>query len=281
MELTRPTLFLDAVRELAQRDNLPNALSAEQLEELPVALRRRSFFSARVAEAEILDGMKARIGRLLGAGATGEPGDYFNPTVFRTELRELLDSVGYQPHPDDVGSIKDLRTESRLNLIVRTQEEMATGHGQFLQSTDPDTVDLWPAFELVRVQDSAAPRDWPQRWRDAAGRVGDTDALRMLGQHRRMIARKDSPIWTALSRFGRPHPPFDFNSGMDVVDVDRQECLDLGLIRPGDRIQPEDPGLPESAANVSAMDPEIRASLLASIGPEYYLDAEGVIRSRE
>jgi hypothetical protein len=42
------------------------------------------------------------------------------------------------------------------------------------------------------------------------GRGGGCDALKALP---RMIARKDSPIWEALSRFGTPYPPFDFNSG--------------------------------------------------------------------
>jgi hypothetical protein len=32
----------------------------------------------------------------------------------------------------------------------------------------------------------------------------------------RMIALKSDPIWTAISAFGTPYPPFDYNSGMWV-----------------------------------------------------------------
>ena len=56
-----------------------------------------------------------------------------------------------------------------------------------------------------------------------------------------MVALKTSPIWTALSRFGRPWPPFDYGSGMGLEDVDRTEAEDLNLLdkdqAPADRLQ--------------------------------------------
>jgi hypothetical protein len=44
------------------------------------------------------------------------------------------------------------------------------------------------------------------------------------------IALKTSPIWTALSAFGHPYPPFDWGSGMDVRDVSADRAIELGLI---------------------------------------------------
>jgi tetratricopeptide (TPR) repeat protein len=222
--MAEPLPFQQALDSLRRRGVLPTSLSTADIERLPQWIRDQAFFSARVAQAEILDGMMTRIDTLLGGGERG-PGLGMDPALFRVEMRQLLDSVSYAPTPDDAGTIKDLRSEARLNVIVRTQEQMATGHGQYLQSTDPEIIDLYPAWELIRLRDSRVKRDWTTRWSEAAGAVGDTDALRMLSEQGRMIARKDSPIWTQLSRFGRPHPPFDFNSGMDVEDVDRTEAL--------------------------------------------------------
>lgn len=277
--MRRSIPFATALDDLRQRRILPTSMSTAEIDGLPQWVRDSSFFSARVAQAEILDGLQARIDQLLGGGERG-PGLSMDPALFRVQMREMLDSVSYQPaDPRDEGTIKDLRSESRLNVIVRTQEEMATGHGQYLQSIDPDTMDLWPAWELIRLRDSKVKRNWEDRWQEAAGQAGDTDAARMLAEHGRMIARKDSPIWVALSRFGRPHPPFDFNSGMGVEDVRRGECIELGLIRQGDRIRPvaaQNPPAPQAA--LASMSPEMRSALLSSM-PGYQMDQDGVLHA--
>jgi hypothetical protein len=65
-----------------------------------------------------------------------------------------------------------------------------------------------------------------------------------------MIARKDSPIWEELSRFHTPYPPFDFNSGMWVKDVSREEAVGFGILGEWDRVAPQRRGFegPESEA---------------------------------
>lgn len=278
MSAPRPVPFRDALNDLRRRQVLPTSLTAREIDGLDQVIRDNAFFSARVTEAEILNGMMEGIDRILGGGPRG-PGQIMDPALFRVQMREMLDSISYAPEdPRDVGTIKDLRTDARLNLIVRTQEEMATGRGQYIASTDPDTIDLWPAWELIRLRDSKVKRNWPQRWAEAAATAGDAGAARMLSEHGRMLARKDSGIWTALSRFGRPHPPFDYNSGMDVEDVERDECIALGLIRTGDRIQaPQKSQGPDLAANVSSINPELRSALASGLGPDYRIDDEGVL----
>ena len=94
----------------------------------------------------------------------------------------------------------------------------------------------FPAQELIRLWEPQggpqARRDWAQRWIDAGG----------ISRGGRMIAPKDSPIWThpALSRFGHPYPPFDYNSGMGLEDVARDEAEDLGVIPRGAKVQPQE-----------------------------------------
>lgn len=45
-----------------------------------------------------------------------------------------------------------------------------------------------------------------------------------------MVALKTDEIWARLSAFGLPHPPLDFNSGMDWEDVSHTEAVEMGLI---------------------------------------------------
>ncbi len=80
----------------------------------------------------------------------------------------------------------------------------------------------FPAQELVRIEERDKPRDWRRRWVDAGGHLYGG----------RMIALKDDPVWTGISRFGTPYPPFDFNSGMGVDDVSYDDAVALGVIQP-------------------------------------------------
>jgi hypothetical protein len=127
----------------------------------------------------------------------------------------------------------------------------AQGYGQALQGAQPEVLDQWPAQELVRVVDSAEPRDWAARWAAAGGQF--------FGG--RMVALKADPIWTAISRFKTPYPPFDFNSGMEVEDIDRDEAEALGLLE-RDAPAPA-PELPDFNAELQAT-PAVRADYLRS-----------------
>jgi hypothetical protein len=95
---------------------------------------------------------------------------------------------------------------------------------------DPDVLDAFPAQELVREEDRKQPRDWESRWTAAGGELIDG----------RMVALKTDPIWTKISRFGTPWPPFDFGSGMGLNDISRDEAEQLGLIEPGAPVAAED-----------------------------------------
>ena len=76
------------------------------------------------------------------------------------------------------------------------------------------------AQELVRVEARDEERDWAGIWHAHGGAFYDG----------RMVALKGDPVWVAISRFGLPYPPFDYNSGMGVEDVAHDEAVALGLI---------------------------------------------------
>jgi len=102
-----------------------------------------------------------------------------------------------------------------------TNLKMKHGYRQFIESQDADLLDVWPCQELLEDEVCNEPCNWPERWVQAGGKL-------YAG---RMIARKDDPIWLAISRFNLPYPPFDFGSGMGVRDIDRSESESLGIIK--------------------------------------------------
>ena len=78
------------------------------------------------------------------------------------------------------------------------------------------------------------------------------------------IATLDSPIWPAISRFGNPYPPFDFNSGMSTRSVLIDRCRELGL-------PPTKPSSPPSLnehmqASLASLDADLADALARSLG---------------
>ncbi|MEM8550615.1 MAG: hypothetical protein AAGF10_07470, partial [Verrucomicrobiota bacterium] len=133
--------------------------------------------------------------------------------------------------PGDSGSLTDITSGRRLGLIYDFNVTDAREHARYKMGQDPDVLEAFPAQEFKRVASRERPRgNWPERWQAAGGKL----------YNGRMIALKNDPVWTKLSRFGKPWPPFDFGSGMGVRDIRRREAEELGLIQPDDTPKPID-----------------------------------------
>ena len=65
----------------------------------------------------------------------------------------------------------------------------------------------------------------------------------------RMVALKSDPVWTKISRFGHPYPPFDWGSGMGVEDVSREDVLSLGVIKEDYALPPSPPSRTSTTAS--------------------------------
>ncbi|MGN1360349.1 MAG: hypothetical protein ACI4X9_07875 [Kiritimatiellia bacterium] len=78
-----------------------------------------------------------------------------------------------------------------------------------------------------------------------------------------MIALKGDPVWTRISAFGNPWPPFDFNSGMGIEDITRQEAIRLGVIAPDQ--EPPQPKLEDLNANLTVAIPQDQAETLKNL----------------
>ena len=203
---------------------------------IQAGIRNRAFFSSQVNQAKTVYAMRQNVAALVGSGKS--------PSEVRRDLRAYLDSIGYDAG-DSRGTIKDLMTKSRLDVMMKTNADQAKGYASHLRATTTGAILAFPAYELVRVERRKLPRDWGARWAAAAQKVGWEGVARSGG----MIALKTSPIWAALSRFGNPFPPFDFNSGMGVRDVKKSVCREIGLLGPNE--QPKIPEVPDFNGNLS------------------------------
>lgn len=252
--------FMEAIRHLMAKEAVPSEMATADWRLVDEAIRRRSLFSAQTTLGGYLEDIRAAVESIVnpmtGASKDRETKENprglvtsgLNPAEARSRLRSLLvDKYGYVPEEGKEGTLLDLSSDKRLDLVIRTNRELAQGAGKFVQSNaDEDVVDLWPAWELVRYEDRAQPRDWEERWKLAAQVAGDVDAARVLEETGRMVALKSSDIWNQLGdgaggyldTLGNPYPPFAFNSGMWTDDVSREEAEEMGLLEEGEKAEP-------------------------------------------
>ena len=240
------TPFITALRRL-DRPVLPLAQDSRALAEMDRQVLERGFFSAQNIFEGPLRLMREAVRLIVSPREITRP-DRVTPenpagrvTVapslpeVRLATQRALAAAGYQPDPEKRGTIADLSSFKRINLVIEHNRTEAASYGQYVAGQNDAVLDAYPAQELVRFEDRKEPRDWVQTWRAAGGRVfpgGDEGTL----NNYRLIAAKDDPIWSAISRFGQPWPPFDFGSGMGLRDVSRLEAEQLGVIAPGQTV---------------------------------------------
>ena len=227
------TTITDALRIAQSRGGLATALGTAELRELGADVLMRSTFTARGTNAIFVSKLDEVV-RMMASGDLDE-------ASARLALLETLRALGYTPEggfPDDppgtvppavAGSIQDLSSFRRLNLIVETQRAMMTGAGQMIRGFDPTRIALAPAFELIRVLDADVPRDWQARWMIVGGELYEG----------RIIALKGDPRWGELGAYGNfadalgvDFPPFAFNSGMAWRELAAPEVRRLGVRGP-------------------------------------------------
>jgi hypothetical protein len=240
MLFPEPLPFREAVESRTVRQLLPTDFRTRLLREIPAELRERAMVSAGVTNMEFLQEASDAIDRMQDGKS--------DRATQRAGLKQLLTRLEYKPVQGEEGTLTDLSSDRRLNLILDTNLQMAQGYGNWAQGQQPQILDQWPAQELIRVRDSEQPRNWAERWREAGGTF--------YGE--RMIAKKNDPIWVRISAFDLPYPPFDFNSGMDVQDIDRDEAIDLGVITAAEEIRPQSRDFNTDIAAT----PEVRSAAL-------------------
>lgn len=281
MPFHAPLPWSAARQVMASRKILPTSLSAAELEQIDSSLLRGASFSARVTKADFVGRAVDLVNQIVDPLLhPQESGAYMNKAKARELLKEALSAMGYDATAEGVvpGSLRDLSSDGRLNLIIDTNAEMISAQARAVQGNDETVLDAYPCKELVRVSNFSAvsrgtARDWPQRWRDGGGQFYGGG---------RMIARKDDPVWTdrAFSRFGNPYEPFDYNSGMGTREISRTEAIALGVMAANERAPMPRPLAdliaPALQAGTSALDEATQQALLASLGDGYEIK-DGVL----
>lgn len=285
-----PQPLAAAVAQISKKTPVGAALSSSQWAEQPAALRESAMFSARVESARAMQNVKDGLMKMLAMARdeqakanaelnAGQPGAYqMDRSKFIAENQKLANALGLRTTDEKKrGSVQDFGSERRLKLIYEQQVGAAQAKAFYLQGQDPDVLNAWPAQELVRVSDRKKKRDWKTRWRDAAVAAGFAGVSRTAMAAGRFIALKTSPIWARLSRFGRPYPPFDYSSGMGVQEIDREEAVQLGLLKPGEvlapTVQQHEDGL---KASVAGIDADIVAALQKNFGNQLAIEGDEV-----
>mgnify|MGYP000606127171 CR=1 FL=1 len=289
MRITESTFNL-ALDLAATRGVLPSALgSAEQRRTLARSLRRGMVFSARVAKADYLTAIYDEVNRILEGGYESDM------PAARLRLRGLLTRLQYTPEtgfpgdaqlgipPAEPGSLQDLRSEERLNLILETQTGIMRGAVARAQEMQPVVMKMFPWLELVRIEQRRVPRGsadsgslgWPARWMEAAG-----PAPVVYQNQTRLIAPKNHHVWRNLGdsrlfddALDVDHPPFAFRSGFGTRQIHWREGRDMGLELP-DFAKPDTTpdfppnviAFPSPKASAKRIDPEIVA-ILKDLGP--------------
>lgn len=247
MPLPYPEDLFSGDRAAAAREIMPTALDTAGLRELGAGVLARSVFSARATNAVFV----SKIGEVAAAMEAGTLSD----GQARTALWETLKATGYTPEggfpdappgavpPALKGTLQDLSSFRRLDLIVRTQRALMRGAGEQLRRMNPERLRAFPGIELVRFRPAGVPRDWPARWALAGGKPPGPgyakNAYMMVGERTGMIALVGDPVWGELGSFdnfpdalGVDHSPFCFNSEMWQMDVSRERCDREGIKGP-------------------------------------------------
>ena len=273
----------EALKQWRSREVFPTDLSSEEILGFSRELRMRSVFSARTTNAEYLQ----EIGKVVDDMLSGK----INMATGRLRLMRKLKQLGYDPQvgfpgdmaaipPAERGSLQDLSSKARLNLVLETSQRVAANYGRMVEGNTEYARFAYPAWELVRLYQRNVPRGtpdshtegWLVRWRDAGEAVDWDGAVESP-----MIARKDSPIWQALGdgaggyqdTLSNPFPPFAFNTGLAWKAVDRAWCVSLGLIAadetPGEMDGQLTPGEKEVNDIFDRLSPDLQAELLREL----------------
>lgn len=220
------------------KELLPTTLGSDEIRaRYAREILARSVFAARMASAPYL----AKVREVCAAFAAGEIG----AAAARERLLRALAQMGHPTQGVDPDDLRDHASERRLNLILKTQREMAASVAQ-LASQNEGTVAAYPAWLLTRLASRRVPRgDWDARWRAAGESVGWTGAYpRFVHEDGGgYVALKSSPVWAALGdgaggftdTLGNPYPPFAYSSGLSWLQVDRAACERLGLLARGEK----------------------------------------------
>lgn len=200
----------------------PSAMTSAEWAEVEPAVRNNAFFSACVEDERVLAALKALVDEALAEG--------LSPQEFVRRALLMLEGIRLTPPEDGAErevfeeSVEILYDPERLRLILRTQEQLASGYASFCKAFERLQLLAYPGWRFVRQPGAKTKR---------TDHVLHEGAVRLKTDWRFWLARNDP----SFGGFGNPYAPFGFNSWMRTFPVTRQECEKLGLLKPGEKVE--------------------------------------------
>jgi hypothetical protein len=264
----------DIINALTNRGVTPSWFRSREWKTVEPAIRNRSFFSATISSAKVLNKMRSMLLDWQEGATEQTPGGIAYKEVglakFRERAAEFLIQEGLAKEDDYADqSIKNVISNARLQLIYNTNlEQAATFAAWQARMRDPYEINRKPAARFFRRSGAIIQRP---RHTAAEGDVRRYD---------------DFAYWTFqngndIGGFDVPWGPYGFNSYMVQEPVSRAEAERLGLVQKGEVIPVPDVtryGVSLGSqfnhgvdATLDDVTPEIRAkaqkAIVARLGP--------------
>lgn len=209
--------------------------SAAEVNNMSEAARQRSFFSTGDLHAHHLAETQKDITQMLA-------GKNMTPVRIRERMKARLDKLNYKP--EQAGGMQDLSSDARTNLIIEQNSASARGFAEWRTQQDDTLLTVYPAQELFRAYARKVPRRWHEIWEEKRAALGASTTATPASKG--FYALKNDPIWKAISRFGQPWAPFDFNSGMRLRQIRADKARELGLLDASEPPKADKPKTDES-----------------------------------
>jgi hypothetical protein len=260
MQFVKPIPFEEAVDKLGRRSPIGSTFTSSEWADMPAELREGSFFSSRVESVRVLQRGRDAIGDFLSANRETLPDGQTALKVgsrqqFVDQMQTFLQAEGIERTS---GGLTDITSERRLGLIFDTQTQQLQDYGYWKQGMDPDVLAEFPAQRFIRVVDVKEPRNSHTEFEGK-------------------VYLKTDQVWSKqINRdFGTPWGPWGWGCGHDVEDVDRDEAEQLGLLQPGQEVQPDTSKFIENMrASTRGLDPDLMAKLKGEFGDRLIIEGD-------
>jgi hypothetical protein len=255
MQLVKPLPFAEAINKLGSRSLIGSKLSSSEWSDVPVALRERAFFSSRVESARVLQRARNGIADFLQSNRDPDAQDALRTGSRADFVKQMQDFLSAEGIERSSGGLRDITSEKRLGLIFNTQTQQANDYGYWRQGQDPDVLDAFPAQRFIRVLEVKEPRD-------------------NHTQYEGQVFLKSDPVWSHINEdFGVPWGPWGWGCGHDVEDVSREDAEALGLLTPGQAVEPDTRHFNENLkASTQGLEPDLIEKLKADLGDQLEID---------
>ena len=119
---------------LKRKQNVPTDLTTRQMQQLDWQIRERAFWSATVSNAKIVADLHGVCNAVVS--------EKMSMSDARLEIAKSLNRNGYAAADGTQGTIRDLSTFRRQDLIIKTNVEMARGYAQYAEAQED--LDIYP-----------------------------------------------------------------------------------------------------------------------------------------